>query len=104
MTDQQNQPDLASQFKELGDNLKNIMQTAWQSEEAHKLRQDIKDGLTELGKAASDAVNQIQSRLAGAERGQISVVADDGLRGAVSSSDSEAGSLSRPSDDDYWVE
>jgi hypothetical protein len=59
------QPDLTSQFRELGDNLKNILQTAWQSDEAQKLRQDIKDGLSELGRAANDAINEFNASEAG---------------------------------------
>jgi|SaaInl7_200m_RNA_FD_contig_31_227505_length_740_multi_6_in_0_out_0_1 hypothetical protein len=65
MTEQQPQPDLTSQFRELGDNLKNMLQTAWQSDEAHNLRQDIKDGLNELGKAANDAVTEFNASEAG---------------------------------------
>lgn len=62
---EQPQPDLASQFREMGDNLKNILQTAWASEEAQKLRQDIKNGLTEVGKAANDAVDEFNTSEAG---------------------------------------
>jgi hypothetical protein len=65
MTDQQPQPDLTSQFRELGVNLKNILQTAWQSDDANNLRQDIKDGLNELGKAANDAVSEFDASEAG---------------------------------------
>ena len=64
MTDQQ-QPDLASQFRELGDNLKNIMKTAWESEDALKLRQDIKNGLNGLSQAANDAVDEFNASEAG---------------------------------------
>ncbi len=62
---EQPQPDLTSQFRELGENLKDIMQTAWESEEAQKLRQDIKTGLSELGKAANDAVDEFNASEAG---------------------------------------
>ncbi len=61
MTEQQNQPDLAAQFRELGENLKSMLQSTWESDEAQKLRQDVKDGLNELGKAASDAVNEFDA-------------------------------------------
>ena len=59
------QPDLASQFREMGDNLKNIMQTAWPSEDAQKLRQDIKNGLSGLSQAANDAVDEFNASEAG---------------------------------------
>ena len=64
MTEQE-QPDLASQFREMGDNLKNIMKTAWQSDDAQKLRQDIKNGLSGLGQAANDAVDEFNASEAG---------------------------------------
>ncbi|MBC8506154.1 MAG: hypothetical protein ISR58_12185 [Anaerolineales bacterium] len=64
MTEQQ-QPDLASQFREMGDNLKNMMKTAWQSEDAQKLRQDIKNGLSGLSQAANDAVDEFNTSEAG---------------------------------------
>ena len=59
------QPDLTSQFRELGDNLKNILQTAWESEEVQKLRQDLKNGLAELGRAANEAVDEFNASEAG---------------------------------------
>jgi len=64
MTEEQ-QPDLTSQFREMGDNLKNILQSAWGSEEAQKLRHDLKNGLSELGKAANDAVDEFNVSEAG---------------------------------------
>jgi hypothetical protein len=53
--------DLADELRALGDNLKTILQTAWESEEAKKLRQEIEMGLTDLGKAANDAVNEFNA-------------------------------------------
>lgn len=49
-------PDLASQFRELGENLKLMLQSAWESEEAQHFKEEVKDGLTELGNATSKAV------------------------------------------------
>ncbi len=54
------QPDLASQFRELGENLKQIFQTAWESEEAQNFKEELKDGLTEIGNAASQAVEDFK--------------------------------------------
>ncbi len=59
------QPDLTAQFRELGENLKNIFQSAWQSEEARKLRQEISEGMSELGKAANQAVDDFNASEAG---------------------------------------
>ncbi len=54
-------PNIASEFRELGKNLKNILQTAWESEEAHQFKQELKTGLTDLGKAATEAVNEFNA-------------------------------------------
>lgn len=53
--------DLADELRALGDNLKTILQTAWESEEAKKLRQEIEMGLTDLGKAANEAVTEFNT-------------------------------------------
>jgi hypothetical protein len=50
------QPDLASQFRELGENLKTMIQSAWESDEALQFKEELKSGLTELGDAATKAV------------------------------------------------
>ena len=66
MTENQNpQPDLASQFKELGENLKNMFQSAWESEEANQFKNELKDGLNELGNAATEAVENFNASEAG---------------------------------------
>ncbi len=59
------QPDLASQFRELGENLKNMFQSAWESEEAKTLKQELKDGFVELGAASSQAVEDFKVSEAG---------------------------------------
>jgi hypothetical protein len=59
------QPDLASQFHELGENLKQMFQSAWESEEAQKLKHELKDGLTELGNATTQAVEDFKVSEAG---------------------------------------
>ena len=80
------QPDLASQFRELGDNLKNVFQSAWESEEAQKLKEELKDGLTELGDATSQAVEDFKA--SGAEE-TIKAEAED-LKARVHSGEFEA--------------
>ena len=50
------QPDLTSQFRELGENLKNIFRSTWESEEVQDLKEELKDGINELGNAANQAV------------------------------------------------
>ena len=60
-----NQTDLASQFRELGENLKNMFQSAWDSEEAQNFKEELRNGLTELGNAATQAVEDFHVSEAG---------------------------------------
>jgi hypothetical protein len=55
------QPDITSQFRELGENLKNFFHTAWESEESQNLRQELKNGLDELGRATNEAVDEFKT-------------------------------------------
>jgi len=50
------QPDLTSQFRELGENIKDMFRSTWESEEAQQLREELKDGINELSTAAVQAV------------------------------------------------
>ncbi len=55
------QPDVASQFHELGENIKSFFQSAWTSEESEKFRQELQSGLSGLGKAVNEAVEDIKT-------------------------------------------
>lgn len=55
------QPDLTDQFRELGENIKNFFHSAWESEELQKFRQELQNGLNELGKAANEAVDEFKT-------------------------------------------
>ena len=57
--------DLGDEFRNLGNNLKNFFQTAWESAERKKLQQEIEAGLNELGKSLNQAVTEIKSSPAG---------------------------------------
>jgi hypothetical protein len=59
------QPDIASQFRELGENLKNIFKTTWESDEAQTLKEELKNGLDELGNATVEAVEDFKVSEAG---------------------------------------
>ena len=59
------QTDLASQFRELGENLQNIFKTAWESEEAQELKEELKNGLNELGNATAEAIEDFKVSEAG---------------------------------------
>lgn len=56
MTDQTPPPEneLVDELKTLGQNLKSLVQAAWESEERHKLQQEIQKGVNEFQKAVSD--------------------------------------------------
>lgn len=62
---EKHQPDLASQFRELGENLKNMFQSAWESEEAHTFKEELREGLQVLGSAAKDAAEDFKLSEAG---------------------------------------
>ena len=47
--DEQPQEDLKDQFRNLGENLKNVLNSAWESQERKNLQKDIQDGLNEVG-------------------------------------------------------
>ena len=55
------QPDIASQFRELGENIKNFFHTAWESEESQKFRQELQNGLNELGRVTNEAVDEFKA-------------------------------------------
>jgi phenylalanyl-tRNA synthetase alpha subunit len=59
------QPNLTDQFRELGENIKNFFQSAWESEESQKFRQELQNGLNELGKATNEAVDEFKASEAG---------------------------------------
>ena len=59
------QPDIGSQFRELGENIKNFFHTAWESEESQKFRQELQNGLNELGRATNEAVDEFKTSQTG---------------------------------------
>lgn len=59
------QPDISAQFRELGENIKNFFQSAWESEESQKFREELQNGLNELGRATNETVEEIKNSEAG---------------------------------------
>jgi transketolase len=55
------QPDISAQFRELGENIKNFFQSAWESEESQKFRQELQNGLNELGRATNETVEEFKN-------------------------------------------
>ena len=61
MTENPNpQPDITSQFRDLGDQLRNLLQTAWDSDEARQVKEELKIGMHELGRVATEAVEDFK--------------------------------------------
>jgi hypothetical protein len=59
------QPDITSQFRELGENIKKFFHSAWESEESQKFRHELQNGLNELGRATNEAVDEFKNSEAG---------------------------------------
>lgn len=56
---------IGDQLNELGKNLRQALQTAWESEERRKLQKEIEDGLANLGASLSQAAKDFSSSPAG---------------------------------------
>lgn len=57
--------DLTGEFRNLGNNLRDIIQNIWESPERKKLQQEIEAGLDELGKSMNQTFNDIKDSPAG---------------------------------------
>ena len=82
---EKSQPDLSSQFQELGENIKTMFQSAWESDEAQKLKEDLRIGFDELGKAAVQAVEDFNM----SETGQTLKTEAEELKSRVESGELE---------------
>lgn len=67
MTDEQPTPsepqrsEIAEELRALGENLRNMLRTAWESPERKKMQDEIQSGLTELGDSVNKAVNEFST-------------------------------------------
>jgi len=52
---------ISDQLNELGKNLRDAMQSAWESEERRKLQKEIEDGLANLGASLSQAAKDFSN-------------------------------------------
>jgi len=52
---------ISEQLNELGKNLREALQTAWESEERRKLQKEIEDGLANLGASLSQAAKDFSN-------------------------------------------
>jgi vacuolar-type H+-ATPase subunit E/Vma4 len=56
---------IGEQLNELGRNLRQVLQSAWESEERRKLQQEIEVGLANLGESLSEAARDFSNSPAG---------------------------------------
>jgi ElaB/YqjD/DUF883 family membrane-anchored ribosome-binding protein len=52
--------DLKGEFQNLADNLKQVLQTAWESDERKKLQTEIEAGLTQVASAMNEAFDSFK--------------------------------------------
>jgi HD-GYP domain-containing protein (c-di-GMP phosphodiesterase class II) len=80
------QSDVTSEFRQLGRNLKEILEATWESEERRKLQREIESGLSELGRSLNQTVEEFKESPTGK---RIQSEAED-LRGRIRSGELEA--------------
>jgi HD-GYP domain-containing protein (c-di-GMP phosphodiesterase class II) len=80
------QSDVTSEFRRLGQHLKEILQATWESQERRKLQQEIETGLSELGRSLNQTVEEFKESPAGQ---RIKTEAED-LRGRIRSGELES--------------
>lgn len=78
--------DLASEFQELGKNLKNIFVNAWESEQRKSFQHELEEGLSELGETLKQTAEEIQE----SETGQRVKAEAEDLRDRVRSGEAES--------------
>ena len=61
MSDNNPNENIGEQLNELGKNLREALQTAWESEERRKLQQEIEEGLANLGASLSQAAKEFSN-------------------------------------------
>ena len=108
MPDDTPTPDLTSQCRELGENLKSLFRATWEHEEARKLRRELREGLEELSEVAGETIEEIRQSeaaqkvkaeaeeiKASVERGEIETKAREDISKALDFLNAELGKLSQ---------
>jgi gas vesicle protein len=83
--EEQTPENLASEFQNLGDNLKKMFLGAWESEQRKNLQKEIEEGLAGLGNSLKQTANEIQE----SETGQRVKSEAEDLRDRVRSGEVE---------------
>jgi hypothetical protein len=63
--DKSTNDNISDQLNELGKNLRQVLQSAWESEERRKLQKEIEVGLANLGESLSEAAKDFSNSPAG---------------------------------------
>ena len=84
--DPQPQSDIADQFRELGENIKNFFHSVWESEESQNFRSELQNGLNEFGKATNEAIEEFKT----SETGQKFKAEAEDFKSRVESGEVEA--------------
>lgn len=62
MTEKSNtEGQMRDEFRNLGENLKAIVNAAWESEERRKIQHEVEEGINELGQAVNELINKFQT-------------------------------------------
>jgi CHAD domain-containing protein len=64
-TDQGASNDILDELREMGKNLRDALQSAWDSEERRKLQKEIEEGLSEVSTSLSQAAKDFKESSAG---------------------------------------
>jgi hypothetical protein len=57
--------DIADELRQLGNNIKEALRSAWESQERQKLQQEVQDGLAELGTFLNQAADDLKNTQTG---------------------------------------
>ncbi|HIE57305.1 MAG TPA: hypothetical protein EYP88_03620 [Anaerolineales bacterium] len=101
-------PDISAQFRELGENFKNLLRETWEHEETRKLRAELQRGLDEFGKIVEETVDEIRHSETGQkikaeaqeikssiERGEIETKAREDISKTLDFLNAELGKLNQ---------
>lgn len=80
---QQNEPGLGDELRDLGKNLSDFLRAAWATEERKRFQQDVESSLNDLGAT----INKAASDFSTSETGQRLKTDIDGIRQKVESSE-----------------
>jgi hypothetical protein len=64
-SDEAPQGDVTLEFRQLGQNLKEVLMAAWESEERRKFQREIETGLSELGRTLNQTIEEFKESPSG---------------------------------------